>query len=57
MEKVSWKDKKTNEAIMVSVGEERCFVQTVMKRKKNLDWPCCTREQFVKACNRRKDGG
>jgi Reverse transcriptase (RNA-dependent DNA polymerase) len=35
MEKVSWKDKKTNEAIMVSVGEERCFVQAVMKRKKN----------------------
>ena len=35
MEKVSWKDKKTNEEILISVGEVRCLVQAVMKRKKN----------------------
>jgi hypothetical protein len=35
MEKVSWKDKKTNEAVLESVDEERCFLQAVMKRKKN----------------------
>ena len=29
MEKVSWKDNKTNEEILISVGEERSFVQTV----------------------------
>src|SRR5580698_3256828 len=35
MEKVIWKDKKTNEEILISVGEERSFVQAVTKRKKN----------------------
>ena len=34
-EKVSWKDKKTNEEILATVGEERCFVSAIMKRKKN----------------------
>ena len=35
MLKVSWKDKKTNEEILVSVREERCVVQAATKRKKN----------------------
>ena len=35
MEKVSWKDKKTNEEVLNSVGEERSFVGIVLKRKKN----------------------
>ena len=35
MEKVNWKDKKTNEEILISVGEERSFVPAVTKRKKN----------------------
>jgi len=35
IEKVSWKDKKTNEAVLISVGEERRFVQTIVQRKKN----------------------
>ena len=35
MEKVSWQDKKTNEEVLAAVGEERCFVQPIVKRKKN----------------------
>ena len=35
MEKVSWQDKKTNEKVPAAVGEERCFVQAIVKRKKN----------------------
>jgi hypothetical protein len=35
MEKVSWQDRKTNEEVLTAVGEERCIVQTLLKRKKN----------------------
>jgi hypothetical protein len=35
MEKVSWKDKKTNEEILSSIGEERCLIKAVVNRKKN----------------------
>lgn len=35
MEKIKWADKKTNEEVLSSVGEERSFVETVVKRKKN----------------------
>ena len=35
MEKVSWKDKLTNEDVLNSAGEERSFVGIVLKRKKN----------------------
>ena len=35
MEKVSWKDKKTNEEILSSIGEERCLAKAVVNRKKN----------------------
>jgi hypothetical protein len=35
MEKVKWEDKKTNEEVLTAVGEERCLVETVVKRKKN----------------------
>ena len=35
MEKVSWHEKKTNEEVLAAVGEERCFVQAIVKRKKN----------------------
>jgi hypothetical protein len=35
MEKVSWRDKKTNEEILISVGEKRSFVETIVRRKKN----------------------
>jgi hypothetical protein len=35
MERVSWKDKKTNEEILATVGEERRFVKAVVMRKKN----------------------
>jgi hypothetical protein len=35
MEKVSWQDKKRNEEVLAAVGEERCFVQATVKRKKN----------------------
>ena len=34
-EKVSWVDKKTNEEVLSSVGEERSFVDAIVKRKKN----------------------
>jgi hypothetical protein len=33
MEKVSWKDKKTNEEMLALLSEERGLVQSVMKRK------------------------
>ena len=36
MQKVSWKDKKTNEEILSLVGEEICLMKTIIKRKK--DW-------------------
>ena len=35
MEKVRWQDKKTNEEVLAAVSEERCFVQAILKRKKN----------------------
>ena len=35
MERVSWRDKKSNEQVLQDVGEERSMVQTVVKRKKN----------------------
>jgi hypothetical protein len=35
MEKVNWQDKKTNEKVLSAVGEERCIVQAILKRKKN----------------------
>src|SRR5579864_9141289 len=35
MEKVSWQDKKTNQEVLAAVDEERCFVQAIVKRKKN----------------------
>jgi hypothetical protein len=38
MEKVSWKDKKTNEEVLTAVSEERCIVQAILKPKKN--WIC-----------------
>jgi len=35
MEKISWKDKKTNEAVLEAVGEKRTLVNVVIGRKKN----------------------
>jgi hypothetical protein len=35
MKKVSWQDKKTNEAVLIAAGEERCVVQAIMQREKN----------------------
>ena len=35
MEKISWKDLKTNDVILLLVGEERNLVKTREKRKKN----------------------
>ena len=35
MERVSWEDKKTNEEVLCFVGEERSFIDTIRKRKKN----------------------
>jgi len=48
MEKVSWQDQKTNEEVPIAVGEQRCVVQEICNRKKELDRTCCSREQFVK---------
>jgi hypothetical protein len=56
METESWQDKKTNVEVLAAVGEERCFVQAIVKRKKELDRTCCAREQIVKACDRGKNG-
>ena len=35
MERVSWKDKKSNEQVLHDVGEERNLLKTIVKRKKN----------------------
>ena len=35
MERISWKDMKTNEEVLDAVDEERCFVENIVKRKKN----------------------
>jgi hypothetical protein len=35
MEKIHWSEKKTNEEVLKMVGEERCLMDTVMRRKKN----------------------
>ena len=35
MERVSWKDWKTNEEVMDMVGAKRSVVETIVKRKKN----------------------
>ena len=35
MEKISWKDKKTNEQVLNSVGEDRSLTDSILKRKKN----------------------
>jgi hypothetical protein len=35
MEKVSLQDKKINEEVLAAVGEERCFVQEIVKGEKN----------------------
>jgi len=35
MERVSWKDRRTNEEILNMIGEKRSMVETIVKRKKN----------------------
>jgi hypothetical protein len=35
MERVSWRDKKTNQEVLNQVGENRSLVDTIMRRKKN----------------------
>ena len=35
MERICWKDKKTNEEVLSIVGENRCFLDVIFKRKKN----------------------
>ena len=35
MEKISWKDLKTNDEVLLLVGEERNLMKTIEKRKKN----------------------
>ena len=35
MEKISWKDRKTNDEVLNLVGERRCLIETIMRRKKN----------------------
>ena len=35
MERVSWKDKKTNDGVLYLVGEGRSIIQTIVRRKKN----------------------
>jgi exonuclease III len=35
MEKISWKDRVTNEQVLSRVGEERSLVESIVKRKKN----------------------
>jgi len=35
MERVGWKDKKTNEEILNAVGEKRSIIEMILRRKKN----------------------
>ena len=34
MEKVSWKDKVSNEELLVKIGEKRKLIDTITERKK-----------------------
>ena len=34
MEKVSWKDKVSNEEVLVRIGEKRMLIDTITERKK-----------------------
>ena len=34
MEKISWTEKKSNEEVLRLVGEERCMLEVIAKRKK-----------------------
>src|SRR4030088_84276 len=35
IQKVSWKDKKSNENVFEEMGESRCLLETIRKRKKS----------------------
>ena len=35
MEKISWRDMKTNEEVLQMVQEERCLMEVILRRKKN----------------------
>src|SRR6218665_759978 len=35
MEKISWRDMKTNEEVLQTVQEERCLMEVIWRRKKN----------------------
>jgi len=35
MEKISWRDMKTNEEVLQVVQEERCLIELILRRKKN----------------------
>ena len=48
MERVSWEDKKTNEEVLCSVGEERSLIDTIRKRKKNWIGHVVRGEGFLK---------
>ena len=34
MEKVNWTDKKTNEEVLRAVGEDRCSLEKIIRKKK-----------------------
>jgi len=55
VEKVSWQDKKTNEEVLIAVGEEM-YCASNIEAEKELHKSCYARRQFVKACDRRMLG-
>ena len=48
MEKVSWRDKKTNEQVLHDVDEKRSLLEEVLKRKKNWIGHVVRREGLLK---------
>ena len=54
MEKVSWKDKKSNEEVLKAVGERRSLIKTIRKRKKNWIGHADTEDSGInEGCDRR----
>jgi hypothetical protein len=55
--KASWQQNKTNDEVLVVVGEDRRVVQAIMKRKRNRIGHVVRGNNLFKACDRGKDGG
>ena len=56
MERVSWKDRKTNEEVLDMVGEKEEHSGNNSQEEKELDWTYTERRRTAERCHRRQDG-